>query len=110
MGKNVTFSFELFQGDMKFLASLNGELSDAATYFSSFANVCKNNCNSLNGKFGESPDCKWKPWQYTQRINIARQVEDFKKKVPSHLAESTKTSKVTQFISSKKNAGKNSNH
>ena len=102
MGKNVTFSFELVPGDMKFLAYLNGELSNAATSFSSFANVCKNDWNSLNGKFGQSQDCKWKPWQYTQRINIVQQVEDFKKKVPSHLAQSTKRSKVTQFISSKK--------
>ena len=38
----------------------------------------------------------------TERINVAKQVEDFKKKIPSHLAVSTKRSKVTQFIAVKK--------
>ncbi|CAH3038070.1 unnamed protein product, partial [Porites lobata] len=102
LGKNVTFSFDLLPGDMKLLAYINGELSNAAKYFSSFANVSKDDCNALNGKYGESHDCKWKPWQYAERINVAKQVEDFKKKVPSHLAVSTKRSKVTQFIAVKK--------
>ena len=35
----VTFSFELVPADMKWLASVSGELSNAAYYFSSFANV-----------------------------------------------------------------------
>ena len=35
--REVTFRFELVPSDMKFLAFLNGELSNAATYFSSFA-------------------------------------------------------------------------
>ncbi|CAH3043010.1 unnamed protein product [Porites lobata] len=80
LGKNVTFSFDLLPGDMKLLAYINGELSNAAKYFSSFANVSKDDCNALNGKYGESHDCKWKPWQYAERINVAKQVEDFKKK------------------------------
>ena len=41
MGKSVRFSFELFPGDMKFLAYVNGELSNSAKYFSSFSNVSK---------------------------------------------------------------------
>ncbi|CAH3185961.1 unnamed protein product, partial [Porites lobata] len=102
LGKNVTFSFDLLPGDMKFLAYINGELSNAAKYFSSFANVSKDDCNALNGKYGESHDCKWKPWQYAERIKVAKQVEDFKKKIPSHLAVSTKRSKVTPFIAVKK--------
>lgn len=102
MDKNVSFSFELLPGDMKFLAYVNGELSNAAKYFSSFSNVCQDDSNSLTGKFGESQDCKRKPWQYKQRISIAHQVDDFKKKLPNHLAASTKRSKVTQFIAGKK--------
>lgn len=38
--KQVTF--ELIPSDIKFLAFLNGELNNAATYFSSFANVSYN--------------------------------------------------------------------
>ena len=102
MGKNVRFSFELFPGDMKFIAYVNGELSNSAKYFSSFSNVNQDDCASLTGKFGESLDCKWKPWQYNQRVSIARQVDDFKKKLPHNLAASTKRTKITQFIAGKK--------
>lgn len=42
-GKDITvsFSFEMFPNDMKYLAFLAGELSNSAKYFSSFANVKK---------------------------------------------------------------------
>ena len=36
MEKEVTFSFDLLPGDIKFLAFINGELSNSAKYFSSF--------------------------------------------------------------------------
>ena len=101
-GKEVTFSFELIPSDMKFLAFLNGELNNAATYFSSFANVSKQDCTTLNATFGTKPGCKWKPWPYEERLTIASQVEKFKEKMPSHLAASTKRNKITQFIASKK--------
>ncbi|XP_068686242.1 uncharacterized protein [Montipora foliosa] len=87
---------------MKFLAFLNAELNNAAKYFSSFANVSKEDCVTLNSKFGSTSDCKWKPWSYTVRLNIAKQVESFKAKLPTNLAASTKRAKVTQFIASKK--------
>ena len=38
-GKNVKFSFELIQADMKWLAFISEELPNSARYFSSFANV-----------------------------------------------------------------------
>ena len=82
MEKEVTFSFDLLPGDMKFLAFINGELSNSAKYFSSFANVCQDETSSLTGKFGETQNCKWRPWQYSQRIVIAQQVADFKSKLP----------------------------
>ena len=102
MGKEVTFSFDLLPGDMKFLAFINGGLSNSAKYFSSFANVCQDESSSLTGKFGETQNCKWRPWQYSQRILIAQQVSDFKRKLPGHLAVKTKRTKVTQFIAGKK--------
>ena len=102
MGKEVTFSFDLLPGDMKFLAFVNGELTNSAKYFSSFANVSQGDSISLTGKFGETPNCKWRPWQYSQRLAIAQQVADFKRKIPNHLAAKTKRSKVTQFIAGKK--------
>ena len=56
---------------MKFTAFLNGELNNAATYFSSFANVCRADCTVLDGKFGTSPDCTWKPWVYEDGVAFA---------------------------------------
>ena len=72
---------------MKFLCFVNGELNNAANYFSSFANVSKADCTTLNGKFGTTPDCKWKPWPYQQRLNMARQVSRFKDKIPPNHTE-----------------------
>ena len=77
----VTFSFELVPSDMKFLCFLNGELSNSAGYFSSFANVSKADCTTLNGKFGNMPNCKWKPRPYRQRLDMAKQVSKFKDKI-----------------------------
>ena len=75
----VRFSFELVPSDMKFTAFLNGELSNAATYFSSFANVSLCDITSLSAKFGVSSTCKWKPWRYEDRLTVAKQVTQFKK-------------------------------
>ena len=86
--KQVTFTFELIPSDMKFLAFLNGELNNAATYFSSFANVSKEDCFTLNGTFGPTNDCKWKPWSYKEKLRIAKQVESFKAKLPTQGLES----------------------
>ena len=101
-GKEVTFTFELVPADMKFLAFLNGELNKSAKYYSSLANVSKGDCVTLNSKFGSTSDCKWKPWSYTVRLNIAKQVESFKAKLPTNLAASTTRAEATQFIIRKK--------
>ena len=69
LGIEVSFSFELVPSDMKFTAFLNGELSNAATYFSSFANVSHSDITSLSAKFGVSSTCKWKPWRYEDRLS-----------------------------------------
>ena len=64
--REVTFRFELVPSDMKFLAFLNGQLSNAATYFSSFANVSKADSCLLGKEFGTAPTCKWRPWSYDE--------------------------------------------
>ena len=50
-GKKATFKFDLVPSDMKFLAFVNGELNNAAKYFSSFATVSKDDCKELQWKF-----------------------------------------------------------
>lgn len=97
----VTFSFELVPSDMKFTAFLNGELNNAATYFSSFANVSQSDSSSLGKQFGTSPSCKWKPWRYEERIKVAKQVAGFKKGLSSKVTAKTNRSKVTKFIADK---------
>lgn len=66
---------------MKFFVYLNGELNNVVKYFFSFVNVFKDDCNLLNGKYGEFYDCKWKFWQYVERINVVKYVEYFKEKI-----------------------------
>lgn len=51
LGKQVTFTFDLGLLDMKFTAFLNGELNNAAIFFSSFANVL------VGSKIWPSQDC-----------------------------------------------------
>lgn len=97
-GFHVTFNIEELPNDMKMLAMLGGELSNAATYFSTFANVSTTDSGDLKGTFGTGNDCKWKPWCYNDRISVAKKVADFKAKIEPSLAESTKRSKVTKYI------------
>ena len=70
----VTFSFELVPADMKWLASVSGELSNAAYYFSGFANVNNDNRHTVNGSFGPQPDTTWQPWKYKERLEVARKI------------------------------------
>ena len=97
--KPIKFTFDLVPSDMKFLAFLNGELSNSATYFSSFANVSREDKRCLDGVFGTDKNCKWKPWNYQNRVAIANKVCIFKKKLSAKLAESTRRNKVTEYIS-----------
>ena len=46
-------------------------LPNSATYFLTFANVSKDDCNDYQKKFGSSLDCKWKPLNYEKRLSDA---------------------------------------
>ena len=102
-GKNVKFVFSELPNDMKMLCFLAGELSNSAKYFSTFANVSYYDMSKIDFTFGHSEDDKWRPWAYEERLNVAKQVENLKKKVvKSKLAKNTKRNKVTTFIAQKK--------
>ena len=82
-GVSYNFEFKLaaLPNDMKMLAFLAGELSNAAHYFSTFGNVNKENCNDVRKCFGVD----WKPFSYEKRIKDAdllrvKKVELVKKK------------------------------
>ena len=86
-GQYVTFSFELFPSDHKMLAKLAGELSNAATYPCTFANIKKDDMNQV----GEN---NWKPWNYQKRLEHAEKVRKMKEKSGGDPPRN----KVTQYI------------
>lgn len=88
---SVTFKFALVPSDMKWLATFSGELSNAAYYFSTFANANSDNMNKVNGSIGYDENCTWQPWQYAQRISVATAVQE-KKEELSH----TKLSRINK--------------
>ena len=93
-GKEVVFKFELVPCDMKWLASMAGELSNSATYFSTFADVSQRNKDTMGGSIGEK-NSTWQPWNYSKRIAMAKKVELYKK-TPRDLVK--QRSHVTKYI------------
>ena len=101
---DVKFVFAELPNDMKMLFFLAGELTNSATYFSTFANVDKES-SSVNGTgtFGRNATDTWKPWDYSQRVRVAAAVEKFKRKIEKKsVSASTKRSKTTAFIAKQK--------
>lgn len=96
---DVKFCFSELPNDMKMLCFLAGELSNSATYFSTFADVSIATMNELDGTFGSNGKETWKPWKYESRVDIANQVDKFKKSLAKQkMSESTRRSKITNFI------------
>lgn len=104
--RQIKFLISEYPNDMKMLCFLTGELSNSATYFSSFADVSIQSLKSddaLSGTFGPESSNKWKPWKYDHRVKVAAAVEKFKTKVSKEkISESTRRSKITAFISQQK--------
>ena len=90
-GMEVTFTVDLVPSDQKWLATASGELSNAATYPSSFGNVTNANINQPTGTFGEGPEHSWRPWSYDKQLSDAAAVAKFK-------TDKTPRAKVTKFI------------
>ena len=61
-GQNVEFELGEISLDMKMLTFVAGELSNSATYFSSFANVRNDETNNFNKTYGTRKTNQWKPW------------------------------------------------
>ena len=100
---SVKFVFSEPPNDMKMLAFLGGELSNSATFFSSFAGVSNHNIVSISGTYGPNPSDTWKPWSYGHRLKVVKAVTDLKKKLDGQrLAASTKRSKITSLIAKHK--------
>ena len=83
---------------MKMLRFLARELSNSATYFSTFADVSTATMNELDGTCSNGKET-WKPWKYESGVDIANQVDKFKKSLAKQkISESTRRTKITNFI------------
>ncbi|KXJ10774.1 hypothetical protein AC249_AIPGENE5510 [Exaiptasia diaphana] len=104
--RKIKFLISEFPNDMKMLCFLSGELSNSATYFSSFADIPHASLKTksvISDTFGLLPSNTWKPWKYSHRIKVAKDVEKFKVGLDKgKVAESTRRTKITKFIAEKK--------
>ena len=101
-GDQVKFRFKLIPSDMKWISTFSGELNNAATDFSPFANVNQTNKNTIGGSIGGN-HATWQPWSYNERLKIAKKVEDFKKSLQDQRGK--QRSKVTKFNSKQVKTG-----
>ena len=92
-GHEVTFKLKLIPADQKWVASMSGELNNAATYFSSFANVSQDTKGTMGGCIGKHAKATWKPWSYNRRIEFKNTLKD---------PENKERNKVTAFITKEK--------
>lgn len=95
--KNV-FTIELGDGlpnNMKLLVFLAGELTNSATYFTTFANVASHDTLNLSKEFSWSGDEQWKPFQYNQRLKDAANVTKKKRS----MKKTEKRNMLTKYIS-----------
>ena len=90
---DVKFVFAELPNDMKMLAFLAGELTNSATYFSTFADVDKESSTKI-GTLGCNASDTWKPWKYADRFKA---VDKFKKKNESKKV-SEKNKKIKYHI------------
>ena len=70
---------------MKMLPFLGGELSNAAFYFTTFANINKKDCNDVTKFFSLDGNKSWKPFDYEKHLSdaalvIAKKKEAFYKR------------------------------
>lgn len=97
----IKFKFELIPSDMKWLATFSGELSNSATYPSSFANVKQDDLKNVKGTLGEESTCTWKPWSYDQRVKVAKLVDNYKQTTVVNRPLKQQRNLVTKFIAGK---------
>ena len=56
--RDTKFKFALVPSDMRWVASFEGEITNSAFYFSSFANANQKYKSTINGSLGTSNECK----------------------------------------------------
>ena len=100
--QKVSFTFDMFPNDMKYLAFLAGELTISAKYFSPFANVNTDEMCDTKSTFGTKTSDKWKPWTYNGRLKAVLAVDKKKQELSQcRLKPKTLRSKVTTYLADK---------
>ena len=95
----IEFKVELLPNDMKMLAFLKGELTNAAYFFTTFANVNKDDTNDISKKFSLKGDFAWKPFTYEKRIADAAKVASKKAELhKKNMKECMFRQNLTSFI------------
>ena len=94
----IEFKLELLPNDMKMLACLGGELSNSASYFTTFANIHKKDANDVSVKFSMDGDEHCKPFVYSDRLSHASRVVKKKEDLKGR-PENTQRTLLTQWIS-----------
>ena len=97
---DVKFVFSELPNDMKMLAFIAGELTNSAQYFSTFANVQKQDINNADGTFAlDGQNSTWKPWEFDHRVKVVKEVEILKKSLAKKkVTEATKRNNITKYI------------
>ena len=96
----VEFRLEMLPNDMKMLAFLAGELTNAAYYFSTFADVHKDDtATNIHRKFNTGKKADWAPFSYKKRLQDVKCVEKKKMELSKRtMLPLTFCSHVTTFI------------
>ena len=104
-GKNimVEFKVESLPNDLKMLAFLAGELTNAAFYFTTFANVNQNDANDINKQFNIDGSSEWEPFNYMKRIKDAAKVQNKKAEIAKKKIKTGRTL-LTTYISKELNS------
>ena len=95
-GHEVSFQFDLIPSDQKWVAYMSGELNNAATYFSSSADVNQTTKETRGGSIGKETTAAWKPWDYQDRLKNAEKVACYEKTLKNLSGKDR--SRVTAFI------------
>ena len=98
----VKFVIAELPNDLKMLEFLAEELTNSATYFSTFADVSKDNIVNCKGTFRPEPADTWKPWLYTKRVKDAVPGKKLKKKLNGNASSKTNRNKTTTVIANMK--------
>ena len=94
-GKEIKFKLSLVPADMKWVATACGELTNSATYPTTFANVRQGEMDAIEGSVGDFPHARWHEWTYEERLQVTERVKNLKKREPKIARP-----KVTKFIAS----------